>query len=47
MLVNQVHGLVSVIFPEFLMVMKDIKTKTAHLSSETLSKTTGYRGAWI
>jgi transposase len=29
MLVNQVHGLVSVIFPEFLMVMKDIKTKTA------------------
>jgi len=28
--VNQVHGLVSVIFPEFLMVMKDIKTKTAH-----------------
>src|SRR3990167_6521504 len=30
MLVNQVHGLVSVIFPEFLMVMKDIKTKTAH-----------------
>ena len=30
MLVNQVHGLVSVVFPEFLMVMKDIKTKTAH-----------------
>lgn len=29
MLVNQVHGLVSVVFPEFLMVMKDIKTKTA------------------
>lgn len=29
MLVNQVHGLVSVIFPEFLMIMKDIKTKTA------------------
>lgn len=30
MLVNQVHGLVSVIFPEFVMVMKDIKTKTAY-----------------
>jgi len=30
MLVNQVQGLVSVVFPEFLMVMKDIKTKTAH-----------------
>ena len=30
MLVNQVHGLVSVVFPEFLMVMKDSKTKTAH-----------------
>jgi len=29
MLVNQVHGLVSVVFPEFVMVMKDIKTKTA------------------
>lgn len=29
MLVNQVHGLVSVVFPEFLVVMKDIKTKTA------------------
>ena len=29
MLVNQVHSLVSVVFPEFLMVMKDIKTKTA------------------
>lgn len=29
MLVNQVHGLVSVVFPEFLWVMKDIKTKTA------------------
>ena len=28
-LVNQVHGLVSVVFPEFLWVMKDIKTKTA------------------
>ncbi|MEK6635497.1 MAG: IS110 family transposase, partial [Planctomycetota bacterium] len=28
MLVNQVHGLVSVVFPEFLWVMKDIKTKT-------------------
>lgn len=30
MLLNQVHGLVSVIFPEFVMVMKDIKTKTAY-----------------
>ena len=29
MQVNQVHGLVSVVFPEFLWVMKDIKTKTA------------------
>lgn len=29
MLVNQVHSLVSVVFPEFLWVMKDIKTKTA------------------
>ncbi len=29
MLVNQVHRLVSVIFPEFVWVMKDIKTKTA------------------
>ena len=29
MLVNQMHGLVSVVFPEFLTVMKDIKTKTA------------------
>lgn len=29
MQVNQVHGLVSVVFPEFLMVMRDIKTKTA------------------
>ncbi|MBV6467255.1 MAG: IS110 family transposase ISChy2 [Anaerolineales bacterium] len=30
MLVNQVHGLMSVIFPEFAMIMKDIKTKTAY-----------------
>lgn len=30
MLVNQVHSLVSVVFPEFLWIMKDIKTKTAH-----------------
>jgi transposase len=30
MLVNQAHGLVSVIFPEFLTVMKNIKTRTAH-----------------
>ena len=30
MVVNQVHGLVSVIFPEFVMIMKDIKTKTAY-----------------
>lgn len=29
MLVNQVHSLVSVVFPEFLWVIKDIKTKTA------------------
>lgn len=29
MLVNQVHGLVSVVFPEFLMVIKDIRRKTA------------------
>ncbi|MCR4319192.1 MAG: IS110 family transposase [Candidatus Brocadiaceae bacterium] len=29
MLVNQAHSLVSVVFPEFLWVMKDIKTKTA------------------
>ena len=29
MQVNQVHGLVSVVFPEFLWVMKDIKAKTA------------------
>lgn len=29
MLVNQVHSLVSIVFPEFLWVIKDIKTKTA------------------
>ncbi len=29
MLMNQVHGLVSVIFPEFLKIMKNINTKTA------------------